>query len=259
MRYMDSWFRLEQRRWDARRLDLSPLSVRETNFQPYCVRVPAAETELAARIRKLIEEKERVFRAAVQELPNLYFDRHIYQPLLLDTVENAAISPQGLNRGERQFVEDLRDYCERERDRALKGAKLFLLRNLAKGKGVGFFESTGFYPDFILWIKRGKTQRVVFVEPHGMVHDAAPQRNEKAGLHRKLRAEAAPALAKHKGVALDAYVVSRTPYPKLRDKWVHDGGASWTLQECADEHILFPMRTDEYDYIERLLDPGAAG
>lgn len=146
------------------------------------------------------------------------------------------------------------DYCKRERDGVLKGKKLFLLRNQAKGKGVGFFEGTGFFPDFILWIKQGKRQRVVFVEPHGMVYDAAPQINEKAGLHEKLRAEAAPALAKYKGVELDAYVVSRTAYQKLRSKWVRDDGTPWTLNECAERHILFPERTQDYDYIGHILN-----
>ena len=112
-RYMDSYYRLEQRRWDSQHLEYKTLSVGESNFQDYTVRVPRSEPELLKKVRKLIKEKSKRFKASVQELPNLYFDRHIYQPLLLDTVESITIAPPGLNRGEKQFVEGLRDYCEK--------------------------------------------------------------------------------------------------------------------------------------------------
>ena len=253
-RYMDCYYRLEQRRWDSRHLEYRKLTVRESNFQNYAVCVPASEPELVETVRKLIKEKEKRLRESVRELPNLYFDRHIYQPLLLEPTEDITTAPPGLNAGEKLFVEDLRDYCSREKDGVLKDKKLFLLRNLARGKGVGFFESAGFYPDFILWVKEGKGQRIVFIEPHGMLHETVPQRNEKVGLHKMLQADAAPALKKLKHVTLDAFVVSTTPYDKLRDKWVHDDGVPWSREDCAKEHVLFPERSSDYDYIPHILE-----
>lgn len=86
-----------------------------------------------------------------------------------------------------------------------------------------------------------------------MLHDAAPQRNEKVGLHKKLQADAAPALKKIKNVSLDAFVVSTTPYAKLRDKWGRDDGTPWSREDCAKEHILFPERTPDYDYISQII------
>jgi len=135
----------------------------------------------------------------------------------------------------------------------LNGKQVFLLRNLSRGKGIGFFEGAGFYPDFILWVKSGKTQRIIFVEPHGMLHETLPQANEKVGLHRKLQADAGPALKKLSGVSVDAFVVSRTPYDTLRKKWVHDHGSAWTRKKCATEHVLFPERGTGYDYIAEIL------
>jgi len=44
-----------------------------------------------------------------------------------------------------------------------------LLRNLA-GVGVGLFAAEGFFPDFLLWLKRGKHQALAFVEPKGLRH-----------------------------------------------------------------------------------------
>jgi hypothetical protein len=256
-RYTDSYYRLAQRRWDAVHLEYRKLTVRESNFEDYSVRVPKSDPELVKRIEKLIKERVKRLRDAVRELPNLYFDRHIYQPLLVEPTDDISTSPPGLNAGEKQFVEDLREWCSRDKDGLLKGKKIFLLRNLARGKGIGFFESAGFYPDFILWVKEGKTRRIVFVEPHGMLHEAPPQVNEKVGLHRRLQADAGPALKRLKGVSVDAFVVSRTPYDTLRKKWVHDDGSAWSREECAVEHVLFPDRDDDYDYITRILESEA--
>ena len=44
-----------------------------------------------------------------------------------------------------------------------------LLRNLS-GVGVGLFAAEGFYPDFLLWLKRGEHQALAFVEPKGLRH-----------------------------------------------------------------------------------------
>jgi hypothetical protein len=252
-RYADSYYRLAQRQWDAVHLEYRKLMVRESNFQDYVVRVPNSDPELVKSIKKLIKEREKRLRDSVRELPNLYFDRHIYQPLLLEPTDDITVSPPGLRPGERQFVEDLRTCWIQDKDELLKGKKVFLLRNLARGKGIGFFESVGFYPDFVLWVKEGRMQRIVFVEPHGMIHEALPQINEKVGLHKKLQADAGPALRELGGVTVDAFVVSSTPYDKLRKKWVHDDGRSWSREECAREHVLFPDREGSYDYIAHIL------
>ena len=85
-----------------------------------------------------------------------------------------------------------------------------------------------------------------------------PQANEKVGLHRKLQEDAGPALNGLKGVTVDAFVVSRMPYDKLRKKCVHDDESAWTRAECAAEHVLFPDREGEDDYIARILVGGSS-
>lgn len=133
-----------------------------------------------------------------------------------------------------------------------RGRELFLLRNLTQGRGIGFFDTRGFYPDFILWIKEGPAQRVVFVEPHGMVHAGAYRHDDKARLHERLPALARKAAARSrtKNVSLDSYIVSNTPYEELRRSY--DDG-TWTRERFAQAHIVFPERTDEYDYISIIL------
>ena len=117
---------------------------------------------------------------------------------------------------------------------------------------MGFsLEGTGFYPDFILWMISGDRQRVVFVEPHGMLHAKAYEEDEKARLHERLPA-LAEGIAQRSGlpgkVRLDSFIVSATSYHDLRPKY---GDGSWTRENFARKHILFPDGRREY--IELLL------
>ena len=135
-------------------------------------------------------------------------------------------------------MRDVRDFVRREAGGALAAKEVFLLRNLSRGKGIGFFENEGFYPDFILWVKDGKTQRIVFVEPHGMLHEKAYWTSDKAQLHKRL-ADLSAAWGKKAGlknVALDSFIISATPYDELRGYY---GDGTWSRSRFADAHILF--------------------
>lgn len=120
-------------------------------------------------------------------LPRLHIPQHLYGPLLLAapaaTVEAGAqlsllddqpvglrISPPALENSEARLVWDLRRVWARMHTEATwAGVEVVLLRNLA-GVGVGLFAAEGFYPDFLLWLKRGKAQALAFVEPKGLRH-----------------------------------------------------------------------------------------
>ena len=146
----------------------------------------------------------------------------------------------------------MRTYCRQERHGDLADKDVFLLRNQGPGKGVGFFEQCGFYPDFILWVKEGKRQRIVFVEPHGMLHAGAYLHDDKARLHETLRELQQTIACAQPGsdVRLDSYIVSATTYEDLRTRY--DDG-TWDMERFAGVHILFPVRTGEYDYLDRIL------
>lgn len=138
-------------------------------------------------------------------------------------------------------------------DKSLADAEIYLLRNLSRGKGIGFFEQRGFYPDFILWIKKAEVQRIVFVEPHGMLHAEAYQHDDKARLHESLPALTA-AIGQRTGltaVTLDSFIVSATPFDNLRARY-DDGG--WDRRKFTRAHILFPERTPGYDYISLIIE-----
>jgi hypothetical protein len=253
-KYAETFYRTQQERWDSEHMVYKVLNDKDPNFQNYTLRVARGEVELITAVQQLIEEGERIYREETRELPSIYFDRHLYQPLLIERGDKVRSEPPALNKSERQLVEDLRAYCQAERNKSLASKEVFLLRNLCRGKGIGFFEKRGFYPDFILWIKDGAEQRIVFVEPHGMLHAEAYEHDDKARLHEFLPklAEAMEARSRFRKIKLDSYIISVTSYEDLRQKY--DDG-TWDRKRFAEAHILFPERGPEYDYIRIIIGP----
>ncbi|MBN1854287.1 restriction endonuclease subunit R [bacterium] len=251
-KYTDQYYRVQQERWDSENMVYRSLDRDDANFQNYTVKVARNEAQLIEAIQKLIDEGDKIYKQDLSDLPTVHFDRHLYQPLLIERGEKVKSEPPGLKDSERKFVEDLRAYCLSEKDKSLADVEVFLLRNLSRGKGIGFFEKRGFYPDFILWIKQKKTQRIVFIEPHGMLHAEAYQHDDKARLHESLP-ELTTAICKRSGqkdISLDSFIVSATAFDDLHTRY--DDG-SWDRNKFQEAHILFPVRTSEYDYIAAIL------
>ena len=260
-KYVDAFYRVHRQRWESQHMVYKPLDERDPNLSfsrepeakgQYVVSIRQSEHALIDEIERLIVEGERLYAEETEELPRFHFDRHLYQPLLIEKGDKVKSAPPALNENEQRFVKDVKAYWTAECDQSLAGVEVFLLRNLSRGAGVGFFETSGFYPDFILWIKKGKKQHIVFVEPHGMIHAKAYQHDDKARLHERL-----PKLAKEIGarsqqqdVTLDSYIVSATSYRDLHKRY--DDG-TWDKARFADAHILFAERNEQYDYIKRIL------
>ncbi len=262
-KYVDAFYSRRQAQWEADTLIYQPVDAHDPNLEfnhgmlgeekaGYIVRVQRSDHELIEAIEKLQQDAERLRNVDGGELPRISFDRHLYLPLLVEKSEKIQSSPPALKPSEAQFVRDLQAFWNEQKHNLLAGKELYLLRNLSKGKGVGFFFGKGFYPDFILWILGGNRQRIVFVEPHGMLHATAYQHDEKARLHEKL-----PALAQDIGqrsgrndIDLDAFIVSATAYDDL---YQHYDDGTWDRGKFAEKHILFLERTPGYDYMKLLL------
>ncbi|GLW60406.1 type III restriction endonuclease subunit R [Hydrogenophilus thermoluteolus] len=264
-KYMDTFYRRHRERWESQNMEYGLLDENDPNLAfnreqvkenkaAYIVRVPRSDAELLAKIQQLIADADRLYRQENQGLPRITFDRHLYLPLLVEKADVLKSIPPALKESEAQFVRDLKAYWEAEKDRSLAGKEVFLLRNLSRGKGIGFFEERGFYPDFILWVLEGKAQRIIFVEPHGMLHAKAYIHDEKARLHERLR-DLALEIAQRSGrqdVSLDAFILSATPFDELRPRY---GDGKWKRATFAENHILFMERGDEYNYIAKILSP----
>ena len=262
-KYMDAFYRSRRERWESNYLIYKTLHESDPNLSfnhsdevkdddyagRYMINVQQSESELISEIQKFINDFDLLCEEEIEELPRIYFDRHLYHPLLKAHRDEIRLSPLGLNNSESQFIQDLKNFWASEKDELPAGTEVFLLRNLERGRGVGFFEERGFYPDFILWII-AEQQHIVFVEPHGMLHANAYRHDDKAKLHERL-----PELGKEIGmrshrqdVTLDSYIISATPYEDLHQKY--DDG-SWNIERFADAHILF---FEQNDYMKQIFE-----
>lgn len=175
--------------WLMKNIEIEPLSENHDNFafKHYCIVINENETEMLEYVKRITESELEGFytQAGGRFITNIYFDHHLFQPLLALETEKTTklqIQPTGLVASERKFVEKLRTYISNNSD-ALSPQKVFLLRNQPRN-GVGFFRTAWFYPDFIIWIKDKKTgkQRIVFVDPKGIAHIENGFENEKIAL-----------------------------------------------------------------------------
>ena len=250
-KYVDKFYGVRQQRWDSENMVLAQLTGEHPNFADYTLKIKSSEEALVDEVKTLASKVNGARDGSAGSLPNIRFDRHLYQPLLKDRGEEVKVSPPGLNESEEKFISALRSYCRSRNGGADSGRKLFLLRNLTRSKGVGFFNTAGFYPDFILWVKEvDGSQKVVFVEPHGMRNDDPPPYNEKVDLHLALR-DLSDRIARRGGqqVFLDSYIVSATPFHELSKRW----GEGWTRERFAKKHVLFE---DDLDAgISALVEP----
>ena len=166
------------------------------------------------------------------------FGGSLYNPLLYVKrgEKEIVISPVALIESEKNFVLDLDKYLKAHADDFAK-KEVYLIRNKAK-KGVGFFETAGFYPDFIMWIIAGDKQYITFIEPHGMVHENMS--GEKVQLHKKIK------VIQNKlntpNVILNSVIVTDSIVINLFDQH--------TKEEWNENHVFF--MTDA-DYIDALF------
>ncbi len=176
-----------------------------------------------------------------QGISAVWFDKHLYQPLLALEGGVVEISPAPLNRGERRFVEDLKAYCDGNAA-AFEGRELYLLRNLSRGRGIGFFEAGNFHPDFILWLLADDRQHVTFVDPKGIRNVGAD--DPKIRFFETIK-EIERRLGDPK-VALDSFIVSSTPSHVMKKLW------GIGKPEMAARHIAF-QEEDRGSYIAAIL------
>ena len=257
---LDITYRRRKEQWETSQIRYRPLTVADPNLTPsegaYTIRVPDDGThdEFIAELEQFLATGQQLRDPGRQELRRLRaieFDGHLYQPLLGFESDPVPMSPPSLVKSEEDFVRDLSAFWSAESRASYAGVSLFLLRNLSRGSGIGFFRDRGFYPDFILWIKKDDRQHIVFVEPHGMFHAPAYEHDEKARLHERLRDEVGPAASARSefaGVTLDSYIISATPFEPLRKRYE----GAWTRECFAEKHILFPEPAPAY--LKRILD-----
>lgn len=246
-RYCDHYYNYKKREYIEPRLELRELTPDDDNLpsdDQYQLIVDGDETQVIQGIQKIkkdIEEhKDDLLQAG--DLFACSFNRHLYQPLFhVRKGGKITILPVALGESEYQFVKDLKEWCDKNKKKlATEKTELFLLRNMGRGKGVGFFEAANFHPDFILWMLKDGKQYVTFIEPHGLIHEGPG--SEKVKFHTLIKT-----IEKRLGdpqVILNSFILSWTRYPQL--KW------DKCQEELESMHVLF-MTDDTDQYIDKLF------
>jgi hypothetical protein len=194
---------------------------------------------------KGIIEKGELRNVEFKGLTAVMFGQHLYQPLVYVNSDVIEVKPVPLNEGERDFVLDLQQHCSQDKD-FFKGKELYLLRNMSRGQGIGFFEAGNFYPDFILWLLVDEKQYINFIDPKGLRNLKGPD-DPKIAFYKTIKSIEDDLRSQDSMVTLNSFIVSNTRLPEV-GWW--DGGM--TKEQFEERHVLF-QQEDKGTYIEKML------
>ena len=251
-KYTERYYSHCKQAWELPHLEYRELDASDPNFlgvreEPehaeYRVLYDKSRDDIAKKLQELkgLIESGKLTDWNFEGLRAVSFGQHLYQPLLYLESKVVEISPVPLNKGEYQFVNDLKRFYEQNKP-FFKDRELYLLRNLSKGRGVGFFEAGNFHPDFILWLLEKGSQRIIFVDPKG-IHNLGMD-DPKIRFHETIK-EIEDRL-EDPTVTLESFIVSNTSATAMELHW------SMTKNEMQQRNILFQL-DDEDTYINQLL------
>ncbi len=247
--YLDRFVARKEREAESRHLEPSTIpKVHESIVPYYTIRV--SSEKLLKELGALIQKPTQLYRDGGKPLPRLHIDRHLFTPLIREpedyAIEGISVSPPGLSDNEAKFLEEVREFWSKNHSKgAYNKIEVFVLRNLPR-VGVGFFRRSGFYPDFILWIrnKAEKTTRVRFVEPHGMHHGGLSGNKDKIESFKELEKLSTEPPFNKKRISLDGYILTATDLKKI------PGAEDKQWSELEHE---FKILRQQGSYMEKLL------
>ena len=246
-KYLDRYYKFKKQEYEREYLEYRELPEDDPNFiKEYHLLIEQSREDIVQKLAEIkgLIEAGRLRNVKFQSLHAIAFSRHLYEPLIYVGNDLVEVKPVVLeNEGERDFVLDLQKFCESNEGKAfLNGKELYLLRNLSRGRGIGFFEAGNFYPDFILWLVDRNRQYVSFVDPKGLRNVGGPS-DPKLSFYQTIR-KIEQRLKDH-SVVLNAFIVSVTPYGEL---------TGWKMRrEDFDEmHVVFQKEDEKY--IRKILE-----
>ena len=249
-KYCDVFFKTKKAAWEAPRLRYEILDDNDENFVPeYRFLIDQSAAEIIA---KLNEVKDAVANRQLKQIEwgtfrSICFGPHLYQPLIYLNSTAVEVRPVVLNEGERDFVLDLKNFYENDRP-FFQGKELYLLRNLSRGRGIGFFEAGNFYPDFILWLLVGGKQYVCLVDPKGIRNLDGPD-DPKISFYQTIKT-----LERRLGdpnVILNSFIIASTRHQQV-DHWRDPTGQPMSKAAFEARHVLFQPE-DKATYIGKML------
>ena len=167
---------------------------------------------------------------------------HLFKPLIYKNTKSKdldfiKITPVNLVESERRFIKDLEEYLDKKET---SFDEIYLLRNPSR-KGIGFFETKNFYPDFILWTINGSEQTITFIDPKGLVW--VDLDDEKIKWFYEIKDIQDMLNKKEKmDITLNCCIVTETLFSEL--KW------NTTKPDLEKKNIFF---MDDTDYLDRIF------
>ena len=252
--YADRFWRRERRRWEHDQIEIVTLDEDDPN------RVESWRLSMDAKGNTLVKEARGLADALQDDrldFEHWYDDlkvgiirprAHAWEPLLYVRNGRAVtVQPVPLDGNERRVVKGL-ERIARVGAECLRGRELFLIRNLTRGRGVSFFDDFGYYPDFIVWLKDGGAQHVLFLDPKGLSRFGARERR-KVALHREIRELERRLHRDDPNLHLRACVLSVTPASAIDDgkrsvgDWRTDGVYFLDDPDCLEQVIQDALET----------------
>jgi hypothetical protein len=248
-KYAERYYNFRKQEYESPHLEYYEVTEADDNFfDEYKATIDRNEQSW---IDKLNELKDKLSDGSFKDswsfgaLKAFDFSRHQYQPLIyFKNNEIVKLSPVPLNDGERDFVQDLKEYFVNTPE-YFNDKELFLLRNQSKGKGVGFFEAGNFYPDFILWLIIKGKQYVCFIDPKGLsrIHGFDDPKIRFYKTIKDIQSRLGDP-----GIDLESFIISNT-YQRDIDWW---SKGSLDEKKFENHHVLF-QKEDKARYIEHLF------
>ncbi|KKH47544.1 DEAD/DEAH box helicase family protein [Methanosarcina sp. 1.H.A.2.2] len=263
--HIDKVYNYEKYHWYQKNLNYEAISQEDGSLIPkeYVFTINANAQTLIRDVRDLTNELKNFVRLN-SEVSDIIYDEntsylyerskildffalnvHLFKPLIYKNsnskdLEFIKISPVNIVESERDFIKLLDKYLEDD-NKSQQFEEIYLLRNPSR-KGIGFFETKNFYPDFILWTIKGNEQTITFIEPHGL--QMTDPDDEKLYLYHEIKNIEAELKTKSKlNIKLNCFIISPTKCGDL--KW------KATKEELLDKNILF--LEDGIEVVEHLF------
>jgi len=246
--YCDRFYKTRKAQFENDYLEYLPLTGDDGNFiENYQFLVDQSREDIVTtleEIKRLIGE-HKLDKVEFQGLTAIGFQNHLYQPLIYVNSDIIEVKPVPLNEGERDFVLDLKDFCMKE-SAFFKDKELYLLRNMTRGHGIGFFEAGNFYPDFILWLLFNGRQYINFVDPKGLRNVRGPD-DPKIAFYKTVKSIEEELQAQDPLITMNSFIISNTRSGEI--SWWNGG---MTKEQFEERHILF-QQEDKATYIAKML------
>lgn len=261
-KYIDKFYRKQEKKKTMDYLIVKPLDRSYTHVYPegykIILKIPKSLLEDFKSLINQLEEYTNsnklidIYRHDIDYIPTIHFDRHLYTPLMVYKKgrEDIKSIPVKLNEGETRFVKDLRTFLKINHS-ILRNIDVFLLRNLSR-RGVGFFISSGFYPDFIMWVKKDDNQKIVFIDPKG-IRNTGNFSDDKiqfcASYIKEIESTIREQLKewdKKINIELYAFIISVTKFDAIKSKF---GEGKYSQKEFEAHNIIF----QEKGYIKKIF------